>query len=140
MGAHDPGYKTSEAEIVFIRKVYEQCSAFLTICAGMFPLLEAGLLAGKTATCPRMVVGAMKKNVPGVNWVETRWAHDGKLWTSSSLLNGTDLMRAFAEATWGGKTRNGWVDAVLDIGAFPVRDINFKDAEEHHYPVEQFPF
>ncbi|UQC83846.1 YjeF [Colletotrichum lupini] len=107
MGAHDLKYKTSEAELAFIRKVYEQCSAFLTICGGMFPLLEAGLLAGKTATCPRMIVSAMKKSIPVVDWVETRWAHDGKLWTSSSLLNGTDMMRAFAEATWGGKTNNG---------------------------------
>ncbi|KAI3546438.1 hypothetical protein CABS02_08980 [Colletotrichum abscissum] len=107
MGAHDLKYKTSEAELAFIRKVYEQCSAFLTICGGMFPLLEAGLLAGKTATCPRMIVSAMKKSIPVVDWVETRWAHDGKLWTSSSLLNGTDMMRAFSEATWGGETNNG---------------------------------
>ncbi|KAK1458219.1 hypothetical protein CMEL01_15566 [Colletotrichum melonis] len=140
MGAHDLKYKTSEAELAFIRKVYEQCSAFLTICGGMFPLLEAGLLAGKTATCPRMIVSAMKKSIPVVDWVETRWAHDGKLWTSSSLLNGTDMMRAFAEATWGGKTNNGWVEAALDIGGYPVRDVGFKDFKGHHYAVDQLPF
>ncbi|KXH62101.1 hypothetical protein CSAL01_09825 [Colletotrichum salicis] len=141
MGAHNSGdYKTSEAEITFIRKVYEQCSAFLTICGGIFPLLEAGILAGKTVTCPRMMVDIMKKNVPVADWVETRWAHDGKLWTSSSLLNGTDMMRAFAEHTWGGKSKTGWVEAVLDLGGYPVRDVDFKDFEGHNYPIEQYPF
>ncbi|OHF03260.1 hypothetical protein CORC01_01313 [Colletotrichum orchidophilum] len=114
MRARNPGYKASEAEIALIRKLCDRCTTFLTICGGIFPLLEAGLLAGKTATCPRMMVDAMKKSVPVVEWVETRWAHDEKLWTSSSLLNGTDMMRAFAEAIWGGNT--GWVGTVLDIG------------------------
>ncbi|KAF9875160.1 hypothetical protein CkaCkLH20_07426 [Colletotrichum karsti] len=138
MGAHDETYKTSPAELAFIRKTFENCSAFLTICGGMMPLLEAGLLAGKTATCPRSLIDLMKKNVPMVNWVDRRWAHDGKLWTSSTLLNGTDLIRAFATETWGG--RSGMVEALLDSGHYPDRDADFKDFKGHHYPMEQFPF
>ncbi|KAK1569751.1 class I glutamine amidotransferase-like protein [Colletotrichum navitas] len=138
MGAHDADYKTSEAELAFIRKVWGECSAFLTICGGMMPLLEAGILAGKTATCPRPMVTLMRKKVPVVNWVETRWAHDGKLWTSSTLLNGTDMIRAFVESTWGGK--NGMVEAMLDTTAFPARDVDFKDFKGHHYAVEEVDF
>ncbi|KZL85960.1 dj-1 family protein [Colletotrichum incanum] len=138
MGAHDVLYKTSEAEIAFIRKVWDECSAFLTICGGIVPLMEAGVLAGKTATGPRPIIGAMKKKVPVVNWVEKRWARDGKLWTSSTLLNGTDMMRAFAEATWGGKT--GMIEAFLDTGGYPVRDVDFKDFKGYHYTVEELDF
>ncbi|TQN67152.1 Isonitrile hydratase [Colletotrichum shisoi] len=137
MGA-SVGHKTSDAEIAFIRKVYDQCSAFLTVCGGVMPPLEAGILAGKTATGPRLVIGALRERAPAVNWVETRWAHDGKLWTSSSLLNGTDMMRAFVEATWGGKS--GMFEALLDIGGFPARDVDFKDFKGHHYPMEKLEF
>ncbi|GKT42794.1 uncharacterized protein ColSpa_02975 [Colletotrichum spaethianum] len=135
MGAHGFEYKTSEAEIAFIRKVWDECSAFLTICGGMIPPMEAGILTGKTATGPRPIIGAMKEKVPFVNWVEKRWAHDGKLWTSSTLLNGTDMIRAFAETTWGGKS--GMIEALLDAGGYPVRDVDFKDSKGHHYTIEE---
>ncbi|KAK2055973.1 class I glutamine amidotransferase-like protein [Colletotrichum caudatum] len=138
MGAHDLEYKTSEAELAFIRKVWDECSAFLTICGGMFPPLEAGILTGKTATGPRPAIDALKKKAPVVNWVEKRWAHDGKLWTSSTLLNGTDMMRAFVEFTWGGKS--GMVEAMLDTTGFPTRDVDFKDFKGHHYTVGEMDF
>ncbi|KAH9230781.1 hypothetical protein K456DRAFT_1871465 [Colletotrichum gloeosporioides 23] len=137
MGAHDFKYKTSPTEIEFIRKTFENCSAFLTICGGMVPLLEAGILAGKTSTCPRSIFELMKKTVPVVNWVDKRWAQDGKLWTASTLLNGTDLIRAFATETWGGRT--GMIEAFLDAGHYPERDVDFKDFKGHHYPIEQIP-
>ncbi|KAI8234822.1 hypothetical protein K4K54_007570 [Colletotrichum sp. SAR 10_86] len=137
MGAHDFKYKTSPAEIAFIRKTFEQCSAFLTICGGMVPLLEAGILAGKTSTCPRMMFELMKKTVPVVNWVDKRWARDGKLWTSSTLLNGTDLIRAFATETWGQRT--GMIEFFLDAGHYPDRDVDFKDFKGQNYQMEQLP-
>ncbi|KAK2015865.1 class I glutamine amidotransferase-like protein [Colletotrichum eremochloae] len=138
MGAHDVNYKTSEAELAFIRKAWDECSAFLTICGGMMPLLEAGILVGKTATGPRPFLGIMKEKVPVVNWVETRWARDGKLWTSGTVLNGTDMMRAFVESTWGGK--NGLVEAMLDSAGFPTRDVDFKDFKGHHYTIDEMGF
>ncbi|KAB2573615.1 putative dj-1 family protein [Lasiodiplodia theobromae] len=136
MGAHDVSYQTSETEKAFIRKAYEQCSAFLTVCGGVLALLEAGLLEGKTATGPRMILDMMRKNAPLVNWVDRRWVRDGKIWSSSTLLNGTDLMRAFAEETWGG--RNGMVEAMLDAGHWPVRDVDFKDYQGQNYAVDSF--
>ncbi|KAL0937171.1 dj-1 family protein [Colletotrichum truncatum] len=137
MGAHDATYKTSPAEVEFIRKTFDHCSAFITICGGAMPLLEAGVLAGKTATCPRPIFELMKKNVPVVNWLDKRWVRDGKLWTSNSLLNGTDLIRAFATETWGG--RNGMVEAVLDGGHFPDRDVDFKDFKGVQHSIDSLP-
>ncbi|EOD52903.1 putative dj-1 family protein [Neofusicoccum parvum UCRNP2] len=135
MGAHDFKYQTSEAEKLFIRKSFEQCAAFLTICGGIFPMLDAGLLQGKTVSAPRMVLEMMRENVPIVNWVDKRWVRDGKIWSSSTLLNGTDLIRGFAEEVWGG--RSGMIEALLDMGHFPVRDVDFKDFKGHHFPVEK---
>ena len=68
----------------------------------------------------------LKQTMPEVSWVDQRWHRDGKLWTSGALLNGTDLMRAFAMETWGGGET--LANAMLDIGGFPRRDVDYKDA------------
>ncbi|KAH7333117.1 class I glutamine amidotransferase-like protein [Rhexocercosporidium sp. MPI-PUGE-AT-0058] len=124
MGAHGNGYILSDAEKVFIRKSYDNCAAFITICGGMESALQAGLLEGRTATAPRPMVESLRKTVPGVNWVEKRWARDDKLWTSGALLNGTDLMRAFVTEYWSGAL----VEFALELGAYPIRDVNYADA------------
>ena len=73
---------------------------------------------------------------PGTDWVEKRWVRDGKLWTSGALLNGMDLMRGFGEEVWGGKEEKeekeekghgSLVGFMLDMGCFPVRDVDYRD-------------
>lgn len=127
MGAHKIGYVPNEAELAFIRKAYDQCSAFLTICGGFDAPLRAGLFEGKTVTAPRFLLDMLRKESPGVKWVEKRWARDGKLWTSGALLNGTDLMKAFAEHTWASKPE--LVHPLLAIGGWPIRDVDYKDVD-----------
>jgi transcriptional regulator GlxA family with amidase domain len=124
MGAHEQGYRLSDAEKAFIRKSYDNCAAFITICGGMQAALEAGLLEGKTATAPRPMVEMLRQAFPGVKWVEKRWAHDEKLWTSGALLNGTDLMRAFVTEHWKGPL----FEFALELGHYPIRDVNYADA------------
>jgi transcriptional regulator GlxA family with amidase domain len=87
--------------------------------------LQAGLFHGKTVTAPRPMLGELQKNTPGTTWVEKRWARDGKLWTSGTLLNGLDLMAAFIRETWG--TENTLQDFILKFGAVPIRDVDYKD-------------
>ena len=118
-------YTPSQAELDFIRKSYDDCAAFLTICGGFEAPLKAGLFHGKTATAPRPVLELLRNTCKDVNWVEKRWQRDGKLWTSGTLLNGLDLMRAFATATWGPK--DTLATTMLDVGGFPRRDVDFKD-------------
>ncbi|KAK3709369.1 hypothetical protein LTR37_010930 [Vermiconidia calcicola] len=125
MGAHTPGYSPKESELAFIRKAYESCSTFLFICGAFDAALRAGLLEGKTATAPRMLLGKLRQGAAGTNWVERRWARDGKMWTSGTLLNGLDMMRAFARETW--TDRKEMVETVLGVGGWPVRDVDYKD-------------
>ena len=67
----------------------------------------------------------LKQQAPNVNWVDKRWCRDGKVWTSGALLNGLDLMRAFASEVWGGEgTLAEWW---LALGSWPVRDVDYKD-------------
>jgi transcriptional regulator GlxA family with amidase domain len=127
MGAHDTRYTLNEAELEFIKKSFEECAAFITICGGFLSAMQAGLLEGRTAAGPRPLLGSLRQVAPGVKWVEKRWARDGKLWTSGALLNGLDLTRAFVTEYWGGK--DTLVEFVLAFGAYPDRDINYADVE-----------
>jgi transcriptional regulator GlxA family with amidase domain len=127
MGAHDVGYNLNDAELAFIRKSFDECVAFITICGGFLAALQAGLLEGKTATGPRPMLDGLRQMAPGVKWVEKRWVRDGKLWTSGALLNGVDLTRAFATEYWGGK--DTLVEFCLELGSYPVRDVNYADVQ-----------
>ena len=126
MGAHEIQYVLSQAEIDFIKKCYDKCAACLFVCGGFLAALQAGLLEGKTATAPRPMIEPMRKAHPGVNWVTKRWAHDGKIWTSGALLNGTDMTKAFALDTWGGG-EDSFVEFGMRLGGYPYRDVDYKD-------------
>ncbi|KFA68145.1 hypothetical protein S40285_08626, partial [Stachybotrys chlorohalonatus IBT 40285] len=125
IGAHMMTYEPTAADLAFIRKAYEDCSAFITICGGLQIPLQAGLYEGKTVTAPRFMLPMVRLAAPGTNWVDKRWARDGKLWTSGALLNGMDLMYAFTHHYWGGE--NSLVNRLSKIGAWPARDVDYKD-------------
>jgi transcriptional regulator GlxA family with amidase domain len=121
IGAYLPGYTPTESELSFIRTSYSNCVAFLTICGGFLAPQLAGILAGKTATAPRFMVDELRKRDPRTNWVEKRWARDGKVWTSGALLNGQDMMRAFLIENWPGLSEIGSTS-----GGWPVRDVEYE--------------
>lgn len=93
--------------------------------------LSAGLLEGKTATGPRFFLKVMRQMSPNTEWLEKRYVQDGKLWTSSTLLNGTDMMLAFAKSVWGKRGEDVGAPNIVEmtgkLGAWPARDIDFKD-------------
>lgn len=119
-------YTPTESEIKFIQKTHEHCAAFLFVCGSFLAGLQAGLLAGKTATGPRPMLGHLRQSNPEVNWVEKRWAHAGKIWTSGTLLNGLDMMKAFLEATWDSQ-EDDFVGILLRMGGVPHRDVDYAD-------------
>lgn len=126
MGAHDFKYRPTEAEIAYIRKAYESSSAFIAICGGIQAPMLAGLLKGKSATAPRPFLPMAKEMSPDTEWHEKRWHVDGKMWTSGTLLNGNDLMAAFAERYWGGE--DSLARHMVLLGHWPTRDVNYADA------------
>ncbi|KAI1614303.1 class I glutamine amidotransferase-like protein [Exophiala viscosa] len=125
MGAHKQSYNANEIELAFVRKSYETCSAFITICGGFQTALQAGLFVDKTATAPRLFLSHLREAAPQTNWVVKRWQRDGKLWTSGTLLNGLDLIRAFVTEYWGGE--GTLAEFTVELGHFPKRDVDYKD-------------
>lgn len=128
MGAHW-GHEPNEVELNFVRKAYEECSAYLSICGGMMVPLMAGTLKDKTCTAPQPMLEQLKKDHAEVNWVEKRYAMDadGKTWTSGTLLNGLDLMKAFVEHTWGGS--GTLAEALIKIGGWPLRSVEYQGGD-----------
>ncbi|KAF4454202.1 hypothetical protein F53441_3202 [Fusarium austroafricanum] len=126
MGANGGHYQPDAEEIAFMRKAYDECSAFLCICGGVLAPLQAGILNGKTATGPLAVLDTVRQQAPDVNWVTKRWVRDGKLWTSGALLNGTDMMTNFMKHYWGGE--GSLVEFLASFGGWPDRDIDYKEA------------
>jgi transcriptional regulator GlxA family with amidase domain len=116
----------SDEEAKFIKQSYDDCAAFLTICGGCLAPLQADIFRGKTATAPRIFLKHFHKTNPEVNWVEKRWAHDGKLRTSGALSNGTDMMAAFLTHYWGGE-EDSLAEFVLRLGACPRRAVDYSD-------------
>jgi transcriptional regulator GlxA family with amidase domain len=133
IGATTYGREFNEAELAYIRKSYDECAAFLTICGGMAGPLRAGVLNGKTATAPRMMLPMLHQQAPGTTWLEKRWVRDGKLWTSGTLLNGMDLMVAFSNEFWGGE--GSLVEFMLKMGSWPIRDVDYKEEPLTPAPV-----
>ena len=113
-----------------MRKAFDECAVFMTVCGGIDTARQAGVLEGKTATGPRLGLDMWRRQSPGTNWVEKRWVRDGKLWTSGALLNGTDMMAAFAKETWidsAGGDEGSLVGMMTKIAAWPARDVDYKD-------------
>jgi transcriptional regulator GlxA family with amidase domain len=125
LGANQAGYQASDSEKEFLRKCHAECIAFLCICGGFEPTLSAGLLEGKTATAPSRLIPIMQQVAPGTKWVQKRWVRDEKIWTTGSLLNGFDMLAAFAKDTWG--EENVVINDVLMEGAWPSRDVDYAD-------------
>jgi transcriptional regulator GlxA family with amidase domain len=128
MGAQTMGYQPTEGELEFIRKSYDHSVAFLNICGGIIQAQLAGVLKGKTCTAPRILLPLIRQQAPDTNWVEKRYVQDGKIWTSGTLLNGLDLMRAFVTHTWGNEGPGAIAQFLLQLGHFPIRDVDYKDA------------
>lgn len=116
----------SDTELAFVRKSYQECSAFITVCGGIEVPLKAGILEGKTATAPRLMLQELRQRATGTQWVERRWARDGKLWTSGMLLNGLDLMHNFIRATWP-SGEGSLMDFTAKACAWPNRDPEYGD-------------
>ncbi|KAL4948806.1 class I glutamine amidotransferase-like protein [Aspergillus filifer] len=125
LGATKITYHASETELAFLHKAYESCSALLCVCGGFEPVLSAGLLEGKTATAPRLLLPMVREKAPGTNWVEKRYVNDGKIWTTGILLNGLDMVIAFARSVWGDK--GGLIEMAASFGHWPQRDVKYKD-------------
>ncbi|KAK0741719.1 class I glutamine amidotransferase-like protein [Apiosordaria backusii] len=93
-----PGARSPDLlpEITFIREIFPKLQYLITICTGSGIAAQSGVLDGRRATTNKAAWGPMTAMGPKVRWVApARWVEDGKVWSSSGVTAGIDLMYEF---------------------------------------------
>ncbi|KAF4473565.1 hypothetical protein FAGAP_12984 [Fusarium agapanthi] len=99
-----PGVRNPNHQAVtdYIAKMYPKVKMLMTICTGAGVAARSGVLDGHLATTNKNAWTTMKEMGPRVNWVSpARYAIDGKVWSSSGVTSGLDLIFAFMSTFWG---------------------------------------
>ncbi|RGP59186.1 hypothetical protein FLONG3_11259 [Fusarium longipes] len=99
-----PGARNPNLQAVtdYIAKMYPKVKILMTICTGAGVAARSGVLDGHMATTNKNAWSTMKDMGPKVNWVSpARYVVDGKVWSSSGVTSGLDLIFAFISTFWG---------------------------------------
>ncbi|QPC79599.1 hypothetical protein HYE68_010351 [Fusarium pseudograminearum] len=98
-GARNPNL---QAVTSYIAKMFPKVKILMTICTGAGVAARSGVLDGHMATTNKNAWATMKDMGPKVNWVSpARYVIDGKIWSSSGVTSGLDLIFAFIATFWG---------------------------------------
>jgi transcriptional regulator GlxA family with amidase domain len=91
-----------QSAIDYVARVTPDLQYLLTVCTGAGIAARAGVLDGKFATTNKQAWSSTITRGPKTKWVaKARWVRDGKIWTSSGVQAGMDLMNAFVGHVWG---------------------------------------
>ncbi|KAF4450989.1 hypothetical protein F53441_5980 [Fusarium austroafricanum] len=99
-----PGARNPNLQVVtgYIAKMYPKIKVMMTICTGAGVAARSGVLDGHLATTNKNAWVTMKEMGPKVNWVSpARYVIDGKVWSSSGVTSGLDIIFAFIGTFWG---------------------------------------
>ena len=97
----------------FIISRYHSTEHILSVCSGAGFLARAGVLDGKRATATKSVWERIIPYGTNVTWIPTaRWVRDGKVWTSSGVTAGMDMMVAFLRDLYGDSNVNDGINGV----------------------------
>jgi putative intracellular protease/amidase len=88
--------------VAALKEFVEPAAYILTVCTGSALLARTGLLDGRQATSNKMAFSWAVSQGPDVDWqCRTRWAKDGRFYTSSGVSAGIDMALAFVADVFG---------------------------------------
>jgi len=86
----------------FVARRFDETDYVLSVCTGSALLARAGLLDGRRATTNKAAWAFPVQFGRNVTWVPSaRWVRDGKVWTSSGVAAGMDMIYAFLRHIYG---------------------------------------
>ena len=99
---------------------YRRPEHIITVCTGAHVLARTGYLDGRYATTNKRQFANVKKQNPGVRWLQkARWVKDRDVWTSAGVSAGMDVMLAFLAKIYGEHKATDLAKAIeyrLDMG------------------------
>ncbi|KXX73710.1 Isonitrile hydratase [Madurella mycetomatis] len=97
----------------FIAARFDSTKYVLSVCTGAGFLARAGVLDGRRATATKATWARATYFGNNVTWVPSaRWVQDGKVWTSSGVSAGMDMMVAFLRHLYGDPEVNNSVNNI----------------------------
>lgn len=99
----------------FVASRFDAAQYVLSVCVGATTLARAGVLNGRRATTNKSAWAWATSERQGKNitWVpNARWVVDGKVWTSSGVAAGMDMMWAFLGHYYGEEAANQTVNGI----------------------------
>lgn len=97
----------------FVAACFDATDYVVSVCTGAAFLARAGVLEGRNATTNKAAWADVTKFGENVNWVpNARWVQDGKVWTSSGVSAGMDMMTAFLRHIYGDPKVNHAVNVI----------------------------
>ncbi|EFW23277.1 hypothetical protein D8B26_006774 [Coccidioides posadasii str. Silveira] len=115
----DPNQVPSDDLKTFVREHHDVGTTILSICTGCIVAAHAGILNGKRATGPRIMIPGLREQFPKVKeWDGScRFVKDGNVWSSGSIANGFDLAIAYLRENYPAPL----VDVVCDLSEVAER-------------------
>ncbi|EKG09059.1 ThiJ/PfpI, partial [Macrophomina phaseolina MS6] len=118
----------------FIQSAAAHGTTILCICTGIFPTAASGVLEGRAATGPLVMLSTLRAQHPEIQWNNTRrWeksvgtAGSGDIWTSGSIANGVDLMCAFMRERF--SESKELMDMMIKLATIPERESAYNEKE-----------
>lgn len=97
----------------FVAARFPSTSYILSVCTGSALLARSGILDGRRATSNKEVFEWVVGFGANTTWEpNARWVHDGKIWTSSGVSAGMDMIVAFLREIYGDPKVNNVVNGV----------------------------
>jgi len=94
--------KTRAAVAAFVAAQAKAARRIASVCTGIYPLAQSGLLDGRTVTTHWRFAGDVQKRWPKLRvQADAIFHHDGKYYTSAGVTAGIDLALAFVEEDFG---------------------------------------
>ncbi|KAK0702637.1 class I glutamine amidotransferase-like protein, partial [Lasiosphaeris hirsuta] len=97
----------------FIISRFNTTEYVLSVCSGAGFLARAGVLEGRRATATKGTWDNVTQYGKNVTWIPSaRWVQDGKIWSSSGVSAGMDMMVAFLRHIYGDPVVNNSVNNI----------------------------
>lgn len=86
----------------YITKSFPKLKYLITVCTGSLVVARTGLLSGKRVTTNKAAFKDVVAVDPSARWIpHARWAVDGKIWSSSGVSAGIDVILAWISCHYG---------------------------------------